>query len=214
MLRCGRFSLLACLACGAFVPAAVSAAGPQIIDAADLFAKSTVEQATQKINEIQNRFQVEVVVETVPTVPANLKAQYEANREVFFRKWAVNRASELEARGIYVLICKEPDYFQIEVGPAVRARAFTLVQRDDLVRRILNAELGADAALLAMIGSMAATVESNLSQPAGGPPLPSKPWDLSGWICLAVGLVCLIWLTLAVFRPMFAAASGSDRGQP
>ena len=71
-----------------------------------------------------------------------------------------------------------------------------------------------------MVDSIASTVQINLNQTASGA-VPSKPKvpadapldgsrkssDLSGWICLAVGLIFLVWLSMAVFRPFFREGS-------
>src|SRR5205085_1405009 len=48
----------------------------------------------------------------------------------FFNDWKERRYSELNLDGVYVLICRDPSYFQIGVGDETAKRAFTLSDRD------------------------------------------------------------------------------------
>ena len=61
-------------------PAPVEAAEPKVIDRAEFFSKSAVEQATRKLQEINRRFKVEVVIETFPSIPENMQAKYKPER--------------------------------------------------------------------------------------------------------------------------------------
>ncbi len=225
MLRCSGLLCFAFLASGMAAAAQPEAAGPRVNDQAGLFSKSAVEQATRKIQDIQRRFNVDIVIDTVASVPNDMKAQFDANPAIFFRDWAVIRGDDEGAKGIYVLICKEPLYLQIELHPSVSGKAFKNYQRDTLVKKMLAANAGPDAALLEMVNRIASTVEINLKEPEGGtaPPaeeVPGKPsfdWSqwwasVSGWLCLAAGVAFLLWLTLAVFRPLFG--SGGYGGLP
>ncbi len=130
-----------------------------------------------------------------------------------------------------MLICKERSYLQVELDPSVSKKAFRIYQRDSLVRKTL-AVPGPDAALLEMVNRIASTMEINLKEPEGGtaPPaeeVPAKPsfdWSqwwasVSGWLCLAAGVAFLLWLTLAVFRPLFGGGGygglpGGGSGEP
>ena len=225
MLRCSGLLCFAFLASGMAAAAQPEAAGPRVNDQAGLFSKSAVEQATRKLQDIQRRFNVDIVIDTVASVPNDMKAQFDANPAIFFRDWAVIRGDDEGAKGIYVLICKEPLYLQIELHPSVSGKAFKNYQRDTLVKKMLAANAGPDAALLEMVNRIASTVEINLKEPEGGtaPPaeeVPGKPsfdWSqwwasVSGWLCLAAGVAFLLWLTLAVFRPLFG--SGGYGGLP
>ena len=92
MLHFNRFLLFALLANGLVVPAALEAAVPKVNDQAEFFSKSAVEQATRKMQEIRRRFKVEVVIETFPSIPENMKAQYRPEeKSKFFRRWAETR---------------------------------------------------------------------------------------------------------------------------
>ena len=120
MLRFGCCFLLALLANGLVVSSAVRAAEPRVNDRAEFFSKSAVEQAMAKMQDIQRRFKVTIVVETFPSIPDNMKARYKpAEKETFFRRWAETRAADEGVKGVYVLICRKPGHLQIEPDESV-----------------------------------------------------------------------------------------------
>jgi uncharacterized membrane protein YgcG len=167
MLRSGWFLLLALPLSGLVVPALVQAAEPKVNDQAEFFSKSAVEQATRKIQEINRRFKVEVVIETFPAIPDSMKAKYKPEeKKQFFRHWAETRAADAGVKGIYVLICKNPGHLQVAPDQAIRKKAFTLEQRDSLVKSAVKS-LGQkqyDAALSEMVETVASTLQTNLSR--------------------------------------------------
>ncbi len=147
------------------------AAEPKVSDRAGFFSKSAVEQATRKIQEIRHRFKVEVVIETFPSIPDNMKAAYKPEeKNEFFRRWAETRATDEGVKGIYVLICKNPGHLQIEPDKSVRRQAFTLDDRDALVKQSLKLmnQQQYNAALLEMVNTIESTLETNLGRRGGG----------------------------------------------
>ncbi len=161
MLRYAWFLLPAFLASGLVIPAAVQAAEPKVSDRAEFFSKSAIEQAAQDLQYIKRRFKVEVVIETFPSIPKNMKAQYKPEeKQQFFRQWAETRATDEGIKGIYVLICKNPRRLQIATDKAVRRKAFTLDDRDELVKSVvkLMGQKQYDAALAEIVD----TIESTL----------------------------------------------------
>ena len=92
MLRSGWLLLFGLLANGLLSSAPLWAAVPKVNDRAEFFSKSAVEQATRKIQDIHRLWKVEVVVETFPSIPDDLKAQYKpTEKKKFFRHWAETR---------------------------------------------------------------------------------------------------------------------------
>ncbi len=170
MLRAGCCLLLAFLANG-LVLSAAKAAEPKITDRAEFFSKSAVDRAMAKMQDIQRRFKVTVVVETFPSIPENMKAQYKpAEKEKFFRRWAETRAADEGIKGVYVLICRKPGYLQIEPDESVARKAFTLSERNVLVRTAtgLMENKQYDAAELEIANTIEFNVEENLGQRRGG----------------------------------------------
>ena len=182
MLRSGWLLLLGCLVGGLVFSAPIKAAPleaaePNVIDRAGFFSKSAVDQAMRKIQEIHSRFQVDVLIETFPSIPDNLNAQYKpTDKRAFFRRWAETRAADEGVKGIYVLICKNPGHLQIEPDQSVRRKAFTSNQRDVLAQRTLKLldQKQFDAALLEMANTIAMNVETNLGQRGTGAAPPTQ----------------------------------------
>ena len=141
---------------------------PEIKDEAKLFSADALEKANQKIKEIYREHNKDLAIETVPGIPKDLQEKYkDLGKQKFFVEWAVKRAKDEGVKGIYVLICKEPAHLQIEVDKATRKKAFTLDDRDKLVKKML-AKFGDkkddkrfDAGLLAGVDFVESTLRAN-----------------------------------------------------
>ncbi len=118
-VRCLWVSLLALW----LAPAAWAKETPRgAVDGAGLFAKSpkAVEQANAQIEEIHRRYQVDVLIETVPSVPADRAGEFKKlGRTKFFILWADERALMAGASGVYILICLEPRHVEISMGDQI-----------------------------------------------------------------------------------------------
>ena len=139
MLNLNRGTLAALLlAATCLWPASLRAVGPEVRDSAGLFSASAVKQADDSVRRIQRDFRKDLLVETFPGVPESRTQDYQQSREKFFSSFVVERAEAARIDGIYVLIMKEPPphryRIQVAVGQNTRQRAFTLADRDELVR--------------------------------------------------------------------------------
>ena len=121
------------------------------------------------MQDIYRRFKVEVVIETFPSIPDTMKAQYKPEEKArFFRRWAETRATDEGLKGIYVLICKNPGHLQIEPDQLVRRKAFTLDQRDALVARMRRDSWRKNnmmRPLAEIVDGIESTLETDLGQP-------------------------------------------------
>ena len=211
MLRSGGLLLVALLVGELVAPVPLKAAEPRVVDQAQFFSKAAVEQATRKVQEIRRRFKVDVVIETFPSIPENMKAEYKPEeKKAFFLRWADARAAGEGVKGIYVLICKNPGHLQIAPDQlTIRKREFTLEESAALVRRVtkLMDQKQFDAALSEMVNTIESTLATNLGQRSGRavPPAQGIPnsWPLGGagqssplvgWICLGVVVLLVVWL--------------------
>src|SRR5258708_2762581 len=68
---------------------------------AGLFSKDAVEKAIKKIEEIKRRFDKDLLIETFPKIPDNLKKDYENDKKGFFKTWALKRYKSEDVRGVY-----------------------------------------------------------------------------------------------------------------
>ena len=114
------------------------AVGPEVRDNAGLFSARAVKQADAAIRNIQKDYRKDLLVETFPGVPEGRTEDYTRDREGFFSNFVRERAQAARLDGIYVLVMKEPPphrfRIQVGVGQATRQRAFTPMDRDELVR--------------------------------------------------------------------------------
>ena len=95
---------------------------------------------------IQRRFKVEVVIETVSSIPDDIEGPIRGRRQsaISFATGPRLAGTDEGAKGIYVLICKEPALLANRTPiPRLAAKAFKIYQRDTLVKKmlpLLNAE--------------------------------------------------------------------------
>lgn len=134
------FLFLWVLGCGGLQAAAT---GPGVRDDAGVFSTPTVKQADEAIRNLQKQFHKDLRVETFAGIPEGGMDQYTRNREEFFSNLVRDRARAAQLDGIYVLVMKEPPphrfRIQVGVGQATRQRAFTVSNRDELVRILQTA---------------------------------------------------------------------------
>src|SRR5262245_25718338 len=134
MLRPGRrlaLSLfpLAWLTAAAW-PAAVT---PEIKDDGKFFSAEAVKKANEQIRELYRKAARDLLIETYAAVPADdvekVKNLQRDERDKYFEKWAKQRVEARVVRGVYVLICKQPQYLYIEY---TRDSGFDNATRDRL----------------------------------------------------------------------------------
>jgi len=227
MLRSYWFLLFGCLPGGLVLPALTQAAPseaaePKVIDRAEFFSKSAVDQATRKVREINRDFRVAVVIETFPSIPDSLRNQYENDKEDFFRLWARKRADDEGVKGIYVLICKDPKHVTVKPHEIIRTTTFAESESQEMAKLMARyLRIGQnDRALAEGVDFVQAKLQSHFAARGGGlPPTQRTPApregqgprpaqqqpggigsSLAGLICFAVVALLAIWVVTAIFR--------------
>ena len=211
------------------VPAPLEAAEPKVNDRAEFFSKSAVEQATRKMQEIHRRFKVEVVIETFPSIPDNMKAQYKPDGEedVLSPLGRDSRSRRRRERHLRADL-------QESGAPANRTRSNRSARRHSLIDE--RDALVTNAAETSWVKSSTMRPLWKWSTPSSrhwkpisasvpaGPLRPCKDSQrgsgscaaaivgLLGWICLAVVVLLAFWLVMAVFRAF--RGGGSYGGMP
>jgi uncharacterized protein len=190
---------------------------PTVKDEAHFFSEGAIKQADRKVLQIHRDFHKDLLIETLPQVPADLEDQYKKEgKEKFFNTWAINRARLADVDGIYVLICKSPGHIEAEVGNKTRLKAFTLDNRKKLLEIMLGhfREKRYDAALTEGVDYVYEAMHENLGPPRREEPAPSgadgggsswPPW--LGWVCIGLVGFVVLWLIIGVVR----AVSGLGR---
>ena len=111
-----------------------------ILDRAGYFTASKREEAAKRIKDLQDKQGMDLSIETFPGIYAgavkkfaNLPKEAKEKRADFFRAWAKERAQKAGAKGVWVLICKEPPFIQVSLGAgADKAGKFNAADRDVL----------------------------------------------------------------------------------
>jgi uncharacterized membrane protein YgcG len=93
------------------------AVAPEIRDGGKFFSADAIKKANKEIREIAKKYDRDLLVETVATIPGDqaerVKAMPREERAKFFRNWATDRADLAVVHGVYILICKEPGFVEI-----------------------------------------------------------------------------------------------------
>ncbi len=112
---------------------------PPVKDEGKFFSAEALEKINKKIRQLYTASGCDVVVETVPAVPADREAKYkELGKDKFFLEWARKRAEELGVNGVYVLVCKSPGRVEVGLtGPAGR-RLFAPGDRERITNKMLG----------------------------------------------------------------------------
>ena len=121
-------------------PVAASAGVHQLWDEAHLFKLETLDQVNATLQQISDRFDKDLMIETFASIPDDFKQRYtDQERDKFYEGWAISEARQLGINGILVLITGEPRHLHVVVGYDTRKLAFTLADKDELVTLLTTA---------------------------------------------------------------------------
>jgi hypothetical protein len=195
-----------------------SALAPAVLDHAHVFSAPALEQANQDLADIQARYHVPLVIETFAHVPRLARWVHNLNnstvRDKYFEDWARRKAREAANHGIYVLVCREPAPWQVQVVVAERLadECFPAADRTHLQGELTNMlRTGrADAGLLDAVHFAMDTLDSRGA--AGVAPEPF-PW---GGILTSITVLLGIWLggqvNQAIRPARYSSAARGDGG--
>jgi uncharacterized membrane protein YgcG len=109
----------------------------QAWDEAHFAKRQTIEQIDQILQDIHQRSGKDLMIETFASIPDDLKPNLQKEgKDPFYTKWARTEAYELGVNGVIILITGDPAHLQIEVGNDTQLRAFTIADRDELVKKL------------------------------------------------------------------------------
>jgi hypothetical protein len=111
---------------------------PKVQDEGDFFTPETLKKAAATIARIKERFQKDVFLETLKTIPPSWRGKYDPkDRQDFFRKLLSARAEQKNLDGVYILLCRRPRWFQIGADRLTEKKSFSKVMQDR-VRKVLE----------------------------------------------------------------------------
>lgn len=211
---------------------AVSLQASEIRDDAKFFTEATVAKATQDLKALEKNHRLSMNVETHPVIPADKKGSFntldKSGRERFFSDWTLERARESKARGIFVLITKEPGHVQLIVSPNLRERGFSEVQRtalrDSFLKSfrekkfdqgLVNAVSYLESASLRLKDSRLVPTSAPIQhRPAANQNIGVQNMGIWSWVILGV----VVWLVFSIVSSLIRGASGmsgaGSYGQP
>jgi len=196
-------------------------------DDGGFFSEKAKQKADEEIAQIKKRFDKDLLIETFSKAPdsiskVNLKDAKE--KDEFFLKWAKDRASNADVRGVYVLICKQPSYVRVIEGRRERdSGAFTNDNAKELAKILIGKlkEKKNDEALQEAVAYVHKVFQDHAANtqgsaparnPAVGPvgqagnPRGGSSW--LGYICLAIFAVLVIWMVVGLIRGFSGAGGG------
>jgi uncharacterized membrane protein YgcG len=132
--------LVAMLAALMTWPATSYAGVHQIWDEAHLFQIDTLDAVNATLQQINERFDKDLMIETFASIPDDFKQRYtDEEREKFYDGWSIAEGRQLGVNGIVILVTGEPRHLHVVVGNETRKLAFTLADRDELVTQLTTA---------------------------------------------------------------------------
>ena len=202
-------------------------------DTTGTFSQQAVQQANQTIDEIKQKYNKDVLVEVVPSVP-EARGRSESQLGQFFTQAVNSRAQQQKLDGVYIFISRDPNWVQVWSG-AQTEKGFTSKDRDQLRTAMLNQfrNRNFDQGLLdatnyirqsyfANVGARSGqpTYNSNTSAGASGgvstpAPAPRKPGLGMFWWLIIIGVGLFLLMRFMRRRQQLASPGyGSMQGQP
>lgn len=205
--------------------ASAPAAPLGVRDEAHFFSADAIRQADQTIQQINQRHQEDLLIETLPSVPQDKQDQLQQlGKAKFFEQWANDRARQQGVNGVYVLITRDPTHLQAAVGNHTRQRVFTLQDRDELSKQLIAAFKikQYDQGLISAVDFVSSRMDANggsapartgsAAPPVGAYPQTNTPptnaptlprgttgFHLGGIACVIIGVILFIVLIRGIF---------------
>ncbi|MFQ3650570.1 MAG: TPM domain-containing protein, partial [Gemmataceae bacterium] len=183
-----------------------------IRDEAKLFSPEGVKKAQEKIDDLKKKHKSELFIETFAKAE-DLEAAKKENpdRAKYFQKWASERYKELKVEGVYVLVCKEPNYIQVVNGKMMESKGFDNAKRNELVKLMQGKfkEKEFDAGLMAVVNEVGKTLQTKA--PVAQKPGTEKAVETlnataeglpawTSWLCIGLMVLMGLWLVVGLIR--------------
>ncbi|MGL4555746.1 MAG: TPM domain-containing protein [Gemmataceae bacterium] len=119
--------------------AALAVYPPEVKDDGKFFKNVSLVEANKRVRAIYEKYQKDVVVETLASLSADQTKQMDKDGKAkFFAQLSLERSRALGVHGVYVLLVKSPQYIQIHMDPQTQKRAFTGSHRTALREKLAS----------------------------------------------------------------------------
>jgi uncharacterized membrane protein YgcG len=158
----------------------------QAWDEAHFVKHQTLDQIDQVLQEVHDHSGKDLMIETFASIPDDLKPNLQKDgKDKFYATWARSEAFQLGVNGVIILITGDPPHLQIEVGRDTQKKAFTLADRDELVKKLADSfsSKDFDGGLLMAAQFVRDRMAQNLGgggAPATTQPAPAPPASTTG----------------------------------
>lgn len=93
---------------------------------------------TALLHDIKQSTGRDLDVVTYEDIPESRRARLQAQgKDEFYNQWAIDEAKRLKTTGALILLVKNAHHVQIVVGNKTRLKAFTLADRDEMLKLVL-----------------------------------------------------------------------------
>lgn len=173
-------------------------------DSTGLFSQNAVHEANATIAQIHKQTGKDVIVEVFGQIPPDLKSQYKPEQKsAFFSNWMRTRAQQLDVNGVYILVCRDPNYLDVGVGAQTRKRAFTMEDRNQLASLMLGEfkKKQYDQGLIEGMKFIQRTMQTNLGKAGAAPAAAGRSPTGSGkagglwwgwWVLIGIGVLYVL----------------------
>ena len=161
-----RLAVVGWVAALAVLCSAVPAARGQVRDDARVFGSSAVADANRAMGQLEQKFHKQLVVDTIPSLPADAKAALQQQtKDAVFKRVTDARASAARVNGVYVLICMDPKYIDVAAGRETISRGIFTEDDVSQLKQQVRSTLAAgqpDRALREAIDTVERTYTTNI----------------------------------------------------
>jgi uncharacterized protein len=197
----------------------------EVHDHARLFSQEKIEQANSMIKDIEQKYHRDVTIETFEQPPSEKFAGLQkagknsTARARVFRDWMHERVKATGARGVYILISKNPGHVEVLSDDATSAKDFATAEELALAERFANdfREKRFDDGLIVGLEQVGTTMLAHQrikpsrpvavpsANPEFKPPQQHNKGSIMGWICVLIGIAVACWVVFGLIRAMTGA---------
>jgi len=207
----------------------------EVKDTAHFFSSDAIAKATKVLAEIQKKYHQDVLIETLPTLPADKAEAFskmsDRQKAVFWKSLAEEHYKAAKLQGIYALICKSPGHVHIVVGEETAKRDFHSNDRIHLTDLLISAfeAKDFDRGLIDAVEFVDNRIGENVSEASR--PAEALPQGIQkgvdiigptvqkigpavqgasgmGWLLILIIVVVGFWILRAIFRGIFHMLGG------
>jgi uncharacterized membrane protein YgcG len=215
LLMTFRLTVLASLLASLLGGAASARAASGVRDAGNFFTPNAISRANDIIYDIHARLGKDLLIETFPTIPDDLKSHYDPQEKPrFFSQWAHQRFAQEKLNGIFILVCRDPTYLQIIVGDQT-ADVFRPANQQEMRQALLSAfhERNFDQGLTDAAEYVRSTLTRNMAGPAQTA-LPNTPIGAAPGGLGCFGIVLVMVAVFIVLRLLVTILGSGPRSGP